>query len=95
MGLLISSCKIRKNCTMLAKIGPCLMIVLLMWNLLLEEIPLARDNSDFVFDCGEWCIVRAVVGTVTGVVVLLLCIYLTRDKWARQREDEEPPGLVV
>ena len=35
-------------------------------------VPLARDNSDFVFDCGEWCIVRAVVGTVTGVVVQML-----------------------
>ena len=58
-------------------------------------VPLARDNSDFVFDCGAWCVVRTVVGTVTGVVVLLLCIRLTRDKWARQREDEEPPGLVV
>jgi hypothetical protein len=56
-------------------------------------VPLARDNSDFVFDCGVWCIVRAVVGTVTGVVVLLLCIYLTRDKWARQREDEDPSNV--
>jgi len=53
-------------------------------------VPLATDNSDFVFDCGAWCIVRAVVGTVTGVVVLLLCIYLTRDKWERRCEDEDP-----
>ena len=45
MGLLITSCKIRKNRTMLAKIGPCLMIVLLMWNLLPREILLARDHS--------------------------------------------------
>ena len=53
-------------------------------------VPPATDNSDFVFDCGAWCIVRAVVGTVTGVVVLVLCVRLTRDKWARQREDEDP-----
>ena len=58
-------------------------------------VPLEADSSDFVFDCGAWCVVRTVVGTVTCVVVLLLCIYLTRDKWARQREDEEPAGLVV
>jgi len=58
-------------------------------------VPLEADSSDFVFNCGAWCVVRTVVGTVTCVVVLLLCIYLTRDKWARQREDEEPPGLVV
>ena len=53
-------------------------------------VPLEADSSDFVFDCGVWCIMRAVVGTVTGVVVLLLCIYLTRDKWARRCEDEDP-----
>ena len=53
-------------------------------------VPLATDNSDFVFDCGAWCVVRTVVGTVTGVVVLLLCIRLTRDKWARRCEDEDP-----
>ena len=57
-------------------------------------VPLATDNSDFVFDCGVWCIVRAVVGTVTGVVVLALCVRLTRDKWARQREDEDPAFRV-
>ena len=60
-----------------------------------STVPLEADSSDFVFDCGAWCIVRAVVGTVTGVVVLVLCVRLTRDKWARQREDEEPPGMVV
>lgn len=48
------------------------------------------DDSEFVFNCGEWCIARVVVGSVAGVVVLLLCIRLTRDKWARQREDEDP-----
>ena len=53
-------------------------------------VPLEADSSDFVFDCGVWRIMRAVVGTVTGVVVLLLCIYLTRDKWARRCEDEDP-----
>ena len=58
--------------------------------------PPETDGSDFVFDCGAWCIVRAVVGTVTGVVVLLLCIRLTRDKWARLREEQEEndPALV-
>ena len=55
-----------------------------------SEVPLATDNSDFVFDCGVWCVARAVVGTVAGVVVLILCVRLTRDKWARQREDEDP-----
>ena len=52
--------------------------------------PPEADGSDFVFDCGAWCIARAVVGTVAGVMILLLCIRLTRDKWARQREDADP-----
>ena len=53
-------------------------------------VPLETDSSDFVFNCGAWCVLRTVVGTVTGVVVLVLCVRLTRDKWARQREDEDP-----
>ena len=53
-------------------------------------VPLETDQSEFVFDCGTWCILRVVAASVTGVVVLLLCIRLTRDKWARQREDEDP-----
>ena len=53
-------------------------------------VALETDQSAFVFDCGTWCILRVVAGSVAGVVVLILCIRLTRDKWARQREDEDP-----
>ena len=38
-----------------------------------STVPLEADSSDFVFDCGVWCVARAVVGTVAGVVVLVLC----------------------